>query len=242
MNRSKRVALLLGVVAVGIVAGARPSAAALLLAGSSTPDTQGWTPGGVSVPAATVTNNGTYTEISTLGTTDGGVGSGFLLYRKTVAGLSTMSVYQLDVLLQVVSGTHNSLDASVAFGATITSLGTPAQRAQMIYFDTNGIGWGDDTGSFAMNTTAAFHTYSLMVNTATGNASVSVDGTPRLTRTGYVTSDEVAFGDQTNDTNVNGDFRISGITLVPEPSALGIIALTSLGLLARMRRGRRSLG
>ena len=156
-----------------------------------------------------------------------------MLFNKNVT-LNTIPLYQLDISLQVLAGTavHNQFDAGVAFGASSDSpiFWTSAERAQMIYFDTSGIGWGDNTGSFAMDTTTAFHTYSLQVNTTTGAASVFVDGTLRLTRTGYFTSDEIGFGDQTNDQNVNGDFRVAGITLTPEPAALSLIAFTGFAL------------
>ena len=76
----------------------------------------------------------------------------------------------------------------------------------------------------------------LQVNTSTGAASVFVDGTLRLTHANYFTSDEIGFGDQTNDANVNGKLRIAGITLTPEPATLSLIAIAVFALLGRRRR------
>ena len=239
-----KVRLFLPLVAL-FLAGKQPAIAqTTLLDGTSAPAAQGWTASGMSVPAATVTNNGTYSEISTLGTTDGSPNtSGTLLYSKSFS-LSSLPTFEIDISLQVVagSGVHNQFDAPVAFGTGIDSpFGTTAQRSRMIYFDPTGIGWGDDSGSFAMDTTDGFHTYSLLVNTVTGVASVQVDGVTRLTRTGYVTNDEVTFGDQTNEANVNGDFRIASITIVPEPASLTLLGLGGIVLLIRGCRTRRKV-
>jgi len=48
--------------------------------------------------------------------------------------------------------------------------------------------------------------------------------------------DQIGFGDQTNDQNVNGDFRIAGITLTPEPAMLSLIAFAGFTLMGRGRR------
>ena len=244
MGRCKRVVFVLAASLFNIAAYVRPSSAAMvLLNGASTPDAQGWTAVSVSVPAASVVNNGTYTEISTLGTTDGGSASGDLMYNESVA-LSSMPVYQLDISLQVLagSGSHNQFDAPVAFGANNgTASGSSVQRGEKIYFDTNGIGWGDESGSYAFDTTDTFHTYSLIVDTNTGDASVAVDGVQRLTRSGYVTSDQIGFGDQTNDPGVNGDFRIEEITLTPEPASLYIFLLASIAVLTQRGSRRKAL-
>ena len=235
--------LLLCLVAL-FLAGKQPAMAqTVLLNGGSTPAAQGWTASGTTVPAATVTNNGTFTEISTLGTTDGGGGgsSGTLLYSKSFS-LSSLPTFQINISLQVVagSGVHNQFDAPVAFGTGIDNPpGTVTQRKQMLYFDPAGIGWGDESAAFAMDTTDSFHTYSLLVNTVSGVASVEVDGVARLTRTGYVTNDALTFGDQTNDPNVNGDFRIASIDVVPEPASLTLIGLAGILVLRRRSRPRR---
>lgn len=87
-------------------------------------------------------------------------------------------------------------------------------RAQMIYLDAAAIGWADDTQSSAVNVTdGAYHTYELAVNAA-GVATVSVDGAPRLTRSGFTTNGTFAVGDQTNDRNVDGTVRIRSVKKV----------------------------
>lgn len=241
---SKRVEWLIAGSALLLAAAARSAAGAMvLLDGASAPAAQGWAVTSLDAAAATVTNNGAYTEINTLPTTSTGARtSGVLLFRKDLS-LSTLPAYQLDVVLQVLAGSslHNTLDAGVSFGASdpASSFGTATTRAEMLYFEPNRIGWADDTGSFAMNTTDAFHTYSLTVNPATGSASVAVDGVQRLTRSGYVTTDQIAFGDQTNDPNVDGHYRVTSVTLVPEPAAASAVGFAGLALLKRRRRAAR---
>ena len=84
----------------------------------------------------------------------------------------------------------------------------------MIYIDSDKIGWADDTQSAAVNALDGnFHTYRLAVDAA-GNATVSRDGTALLSRTGYTTNGNLAFGDQTNDANVDSTMQIQSVTLL----------------------------
>src|SRR5947209_20216161 len=95
-ERIMKARLLLFLVAL-FLAGKQPAMAqTVLLDGGSAPAAQGWTASGTSTPPATVTNNGTFTEISTIGTTGGGAGtSGILLYSKSVP-LSSFPTFQIN--------------------------------------------------------------------------------------------------------------------------------------------------
>jgi hypothetical protein len=111
---------------------------------------------------------------------------------------------------------HNFLDAGVAFMPSYSSWpGTREERDQMIYFDMSAIGFADDTQSYSMATTVV-HIYRLAVDSA-GNATVSVDGTDRLTRSNLTINGTIAFGDHTNDAMVDGDFEISQLRIITCP-------------------------
>ena len=78
------------------------------------------------------------------------------------------SGFSIEFTLQVhkVEQPHNFLDSGIMFyGSIDTSAGTFAEgpRSHMIFFDADGIGWGDETEMFSMNTTDRFHAYTLTV-------------------------------------------------------------------------------
>ena len=102
---------------------------------------------------------------------------------------------------------HNQYDAAVAlFGWMSTPDPVGDERYQMIYLDAGQIGWGDDAGSYAVDTTVE-RTYRLEVE-ADGDARVLVDGTEALTRTGFMRNGTLGFGDQTNDPATDATFRV----------------------------------
>ncbi len=74
----------------------------------------------------------------------------------------------------------------------------------------DGIGWGDESDSFAMDTTDAFHIYCLDVDRS-GLARVFVDGALALTRTEFIANGFIAFGDMTNGRGVDGHFQLASI-------------------------------
>jgi len=119
---------------------------------------------------------------------------------------------QVVMLVEAVNP-HNPADAGAAIlGSFTPPFGTPAERNQMIYLDAGKIGWADDAQSFAVAVTdGAYHTYELAVD-AGGNATLSVDGTQALTRTGFATNGAIAVGDQTNDKGVDSTLRIRSVT------------------------------
>ena len=104
------------------------------------------------------------------------------------------------------------------YGSTIDPSGNFAggPRSQMIFFDKDAIGWGDETGRFEMNTTDTFHTYTLTVDDK-GGAKVYVDGTLALQRNQWVGRPRIGFGDMTNDVGVNGRFSIGDIIVTSHP-------------------------
>ena len=85
-------------------------------------------------------------------------------------------------------------------------------RSEMVYFDSAALGWSDNSPSAAFSVTdGSYHSYELSVD-ATGSATFSVDGSVKLTRSGYVSNGALAIGDQTNDAKVDGVLRIRSVT------------------------------
>ena len=124
------------------------------------------------------------------------------------------SGFSIEFTLKVhkVEQSHNFLDAGIMFyGSTIdpSSNFTGGPRSQMLFFDENAIGWGDETGRFEMDTTDTFHTYTLTVDDKEV-AKVYVDGELRLNRRKWEGIPRIGFGDMTNDLGVNGRFSIGG--------------------------------
>ncbi|AKF04303.1 hypothetical protein [Sandaracinus amylolyticus] len=62
-------------------------------------------------------------------------------------------------------------------------------------------------------TNGAYHTFVLAVD-ASGNAQLSIDGSPALTRAGFSVSGTIAIGDQTNDPGVDSTLRIRSVRLL----------------------------
>ncbi len=73
--------------------------------------------------------------------------------------------------------------------------------------------WADNTQSAPLPVTnGLYRTYLFSVD-ATHTARVSVDGVPLLTRPGFVSLGTFAFGDQSNDPNVDGVMRNRSVDL-----------------------------
>ena len=180
-----------------------------LLSGSQLPSSEGWT--GYGDNAATT--NGSVVTIDTTSIP--------LSYRYATHGIgldaSALVSHDLQWGMQVRVADHNQYDASVAILPEFTGWygWGPNTRAQMIYFEEDHIGWGDQSGSYTVDTTVA-RDYLLRV-TPTGDAEVYVGTTLALTRSGYVIGPMLGFGDQTNDWGVDGDFDIWKVRLVPKP-------------------------
>jgi hypothetical protein len=178
--------------------------------GGMDPMAQGWvvTESG----AANVTTFGpTITQLQTQ--TVGGAGAQLLLSRPgtVVPG----SAFIVELSMQVMSvDPHNFLDgASVLMGSYSGGFGNGVERGQMIYIDASAVGWADDTGMAPGSSFDTFHNYRLAVD-AGGNATVSRDGVEILTRAGFSTNGTIAFGDQTNDANVEANLLVRSVTLI----------------------------
>jgi len=137
------------------------------------------------------------------------------------------SGFSIEFTLKVhkVEKPHNLYDAGIMFyGSTIDPSNNFAggPRGQMLFFDEDAIGWGDETEkrnqkkrrnkteAFEMDTTDRFHTYTLTVDD-NGVAKVYVDGKLRLKRKKWEGIPRIGFGDMTNDVGVNGRFSIGDI-------------------------------
>jgi hypothetical protein len=142
-------------------------------------------------------------------------------YREVPLDFSAGFSIDLGLRVHAVEQPHNRFDAGVMFyGSTEDPARNfaGAPRAQMIFFDRNLIGWGDESATFAMDTTDRFHHYRLQV-TAGGLAQVFVDGRLALERSNFSKIARIGFGDMTNDPGVNGRFSISYINVTVHKDA-----------------------
>ena len=109
---------------------------------------------------------------------------------------------------------HNFLDGAAVLMGSYTGGFGGDERAEMLYIDADAVGWTDDTQSApASSLDGAFHTYVLAVDAA-GNAEVTRDGDPVLSRAGFTTNGAIAFGDQTNDSGVDSQLWIRSVRLL----------------------------
>ncbi|QLE53096.1 PEP-CTERM sorting domain-containing protein (plasmid) [Nostoc sp. C057] len=226
-------------------------AADLVFNGGSLPSTQGWDAGTDFNLPPDVTTDGDALTINTIGKAPPNSLSGqFTLFSRNLGidETSRYSINSIELTLKVLEVTekHNTYDASVAFLPSYGDggfSGSLLDREQMIYFDEDSIGWGDDTQSFVIDTTNDFHTYRLTIDN-TGLAKLFVDNVFALQRSNFKTNGIIAFGDQTNDLNLESRFAVRSILVertplvplpVPEPST-ALSTFVMLGYGAFMRR------
>jgi hypothetical protein len=199
-------------------------AGAVAFDGSMLPEQQGWTVGASIIdPPYPFFTDGTAYTMNTIGIPVS-ASSAIHLWKKDV-GIDVASGFSIEIVLRVIANPfgHNQFDAPIALMPSHTlSIGTAAERAQMIYFDEDAVGWADDSGSFALDTTDAFHSYRLDV-APDGIGRLYVDGELRISRPSFFTNGMIAFGDQTNDGDfgaVDAHFQVLSITVVPVPASL----------------------
>jgi len=184
----------------------------VLLAGGQDVAAQGWSINQIQ-PSTLMLGTGE-TVLTT--TTAAGANSGgqLLLSRPGTFALGTPATIEIVLRVDAVSP-HNQFDAAAAILAPFTpSVGSPTDRAQMIYLDADRVGWSDNTASFAVAiTNGAAHTIRLSYDGA-AQLAVAVDGVAALTRTGFTNAGTLAIGDQTNDARVDATMRIERVTLL----------------------------
>ncbi len=182
--------------------------------GGVDPAAQGWTL--TSIQPATLSSPGAgITQLQT-STNSGAQSGGQLLVSRATRDRRGTLAFTIELVVRVNAvAAHNQLDSAAALlGSYGGGPGTPTDRAEMIYIDGDKIGWGDDTQSAAVSALdGQFHTYRLAVDAA-GHATVSRDGMPLLTRSGFTTNGTIAFGDQTNDANVDSTFQLESVSLL----------------------------
>lgn len=180
-----------------------------LLVGGTDVTAQGWSI--VMQAPATVSYGPDYVRLQTSTPTGGRSGGQLLLSYSDALAFGKPFILRVVMLFESVDA-HNPLDSAAAIMGSFTpSVGNAQDRAQMLYLDSEKVGWADDTQSF---TTAVqdntYHTYELSVD-AGQVARVSVDGKPVLTRNGFVFNGKIAIGDQSNDANVDSALRIRSV-------------------------------
>lgn len=186
-----------------------------LLTGGTDVAAQGWSV--VMQPPATLSEGVDFVKLQTTTSTNATVSGQLLLDYPGAVEMGKPFKIQVVMLVDAVNP-HNQLDAGAAILGSFTAqtgFGTTAERNQMIYLDPAKIGWADDSPSFPSFpftvTDSAYHTYELSVD-AGGNATVRVDGTQALTRSGFTTNGAIAIGDQTNEPGVDSMLQIRSVT------------------------------
>jgi hypothetical protein len=180
--------------------------------GGTAPEDQGWTI--TTQGSANVSTAGP--SITTLETQTTGGTSGAQLLLSLPDAVEPGEPFIVELVMRVLAvNAHNFLDgAAVLMGSYDGGFGNGDDRAQMLYVDADAIGWTDDTQSVpAAAIDGAFHTYVLAVDAA-GNATVSRDGVELLSRVGFTTNGTIAFGDQTNDANIESNLYIRSVSLL----------------------------
>ena len=206
--------------------GGAQSGQTTVLNGSQLPEGQEWSVSTNAVTQVDVVTNGRTLTLNTIGvlrSIDHLPGKAVAWFYKDVP-FDFQSGFSIEFTLKVheVEQSQNEYDAGIMFyGSTIDPsvnfAGGP--RSQMIFFDKDAIGWGDETGRFEMDTTDTFHTYTLTVDDKEV-AKVYVDGKLRLKRTKWEGRPRIGFGDMTNDLGVNGRFSIGDIMVTSQPRNL----------------------
>lgn len=202
------------VLASAVTTSAAWAAPLALYDGSDVPNEQGWERSNIG--GSVIVGGGTTQFVTT--TAPGGRSGEQNLYRY---GVNT-SNFIASIRLNAISvSRHNTLDAGLMFSVSNSFLfpfGNSADRSAMLYIDANAIGWGDDTGSVAFNT-SGFHEYAIRY--LNGQANVYIDAsyadiisgaaTPVLVR-GIVgasgNNGAIAFGDQSNDSSVDSNYVV----------------------------------
>lgn len=180
-----------------------------LFIGGMDPAAQGWTVSRSG--SATISTAGP--SITALQTqTTGSSGAYQLLSKADILPPGQPFAIELSMQVNAVNP-HNFLDgAAVLMGRYTGGFGDGTDRAQMLYIDGDRVGWTDDTGSFLTNSLdGAFHTYRL-VGDGAGNVTVYRDGVSVLTRVGYELNGTIAFGDQSNDANLESNLYVRSLT------------------------------
>ncbi len=194
-----------------------------VLNGSQLPEEQGWSVSTNAVRPVDVVPQGRTLTLNTIGvlrSIDKRPGKAFVWFYKEIP-FDFDEEFSIEFKLKVhkVEQSHNSYDAGIMFyGSTRDPSGDFAggPQSQMIFFDKNAIGWGDETDTFAMDTTDTFHTFTLTVDEKRV-AKVYVDGKLRLKRKQWEAISRIGFGDMTNDLGVNGRFSIGDIIVTAHP-------------------------
>ena len=194
-----------------------------VLNGSQLPQDQGWSVSTNAVTPLDVATNGGTLTLNTIGVLLRSIdqlpaGKAVMwFYREVPFDFNLGFSIEFTLKVHEVEKSHNLNDAGIMFSGSFAE----GPRSQMIFFDEKAIGWGDETGTFKMDTTDTFHIYTLTVDHHTRLAEVYVDGTLALKRENkWKGIPRIGFGDITNDVGVNGRFSIRDIIVPPHPPPL----------------------
>lgn len=213
------------------------------------PQDGGWSVMDNGVNHLDVSTNGSSLTLNTIGVESANPTPGMVVqwfYQDVPLAMS--SGFSIDFSLQVheIESPHNSYDGGIVFYASTidpSSNFAGGPRGQMIFFDEGFIGWGDETDTYTLDTTDAFHHYNISV-TNTGVAQVFVDGNLALDRNNFEVIPRIGFGDMTNDIGVNGSFSIESIFVtaapIPEPATILLFGTGFVGFAVSRIRSKKT--
>lgn len=224
--------------------GTPASGSTILFNPAVSPASQGWiystgSNGSSQLGAPLVeTFSSTSYRMSTVGL-PGTIGGPMHFWGKDV-GISSGTSFDIEFRLQVHTSSYNQSDAGIGFSLAMTSAAPPFffdlnMRRTMIFFAEDRIGFGDFAQVFLVPATEINH-YRLSV-TASNQLRVFVNDVLALTRSNFISTGVIGFGDSTNDPGVDGAFSIGPITytdtVVPEPGTAALCLMLLLCLPAR---------
>lgn len=193
---------------------APPVCARPLLVGGTAIQSQGWS---VQMqPPAILSYGSDYVQLHTETVSGQATGGQLLLYLPGAVPADQPFKLQIEMLVESVHVHHTFASAAAILGSYTPSsqFGTTAERTQMLFLDSDTIGWADTDLFTTSVQTSTYHTYELSVDAA-GQVQVRVDGVQamELTRAMFVHEGTIAIGDQTNDPDVDSTLRIRSVCL-----------------------------
>ncbi len=172
------------------------------------PRDQGWLNRGDSI-ANTTLNSDSIQLVST------GLEFGMISYA---TGLTPTDAFEVVMRMKVNSvDAHTPLNGGLVLQYHyVSGIGLLADRQDMIYFDTDMVGFGDDEdGTFAVDT-SVYNDYRLTFDGAT-TVTLFVNGESALTRTDVdLAGANLAIGDQAETVALNSDFELEYVNFCTE--------------------------
>jgi hypothetical protein len=130
------------------------------------PQEQGWSVVSNVIGPLDLSTNGLFITSNTIGATGSDpflpASAVHWFHREIPIRVENGFSIQFSLKVNDVQAPHNRFDAGIVFYGSTTTAGFGGPRDQFIFFDKDRIGWGDESQTFAMDTTENFHLYLLL--------------------------------------------------------------------------------